>query len=103
MKRVKLMLLSFCVLAAVAGALAFKAKGTLKFCYVAANTSGPDFCKDNGTIKKCPTETIKGNTTTGQFFFCTTPTTGNSSSPCAVSGIDKDCGATSVQSTTTEP
>jgi cytochrome oxidase Cu insertion factor (SCO1/SenC/PrrC family) len=98
MKRVKLMLLSFCVLAAVGGALAFKAKGTLNFCYATANVVGPDFCKDNGVVKKCIDHTIKGKTTTQNFWFCTTPTVVGSD-PCPAT---LDCGLISVKSTTTE-
>jgi len=95
MKRVKLMLLSFCVLGAVGGALAFKAKGTSEYCYTTPDAQSP-FC-----AKKCPAHTIKGKNVP-IAFFCTTPTTNDPNSPCAINNVVLDCGSTSVKTTTTE-
>jgi len=97
MKKVKLMLLSFSVLAVVAGALAFRAKGTRDMCYAAKNPS-PPFC---GTIlmpKACPNRTTKGSFLSGTPPICTAPTSGNSSSPCT----NVNCLFDSVEFTTTE-
>lgn len=95
MKKVKLMLLSFCVLAIVAGALAFKSKGNLKFCYAAVETSSP-FCGTEQSPKACPNYTSRG--ASGSTFLCTTPTTGNIGSECS----NVNCSTISVQTTTTE-
>jgi hypothetical protein len=98
MKRVKLMLLSFSVLAVVAGALAFNAKGTTDMCY-AATVAGPNYCGTTLSPKSCPTRTTKGDFKSGATFVCTAPTSGNSNSPCT----NVNCDITSYESTTTEP
>jgi hypothetical protein len=96
MKKVKLMLLSFFVLAIVAGALAFNAKGSVEMCY-AATSPGPDFCGTTLLPKACPNRTTKGNF--GSSFVCTAPTSGIFQRPCT----NVNCDITSYESTTTEP
>ena len=95
MKKVKLMLLSFCVLAIVAGALAFKSKGSLKFCYAAVETSFP-FCGTEQNPKACPNFANKVGP--GTTWLCITPTSGNVGSECT----NLNCSTISVQSTVTE-
>lgn len=46
MKKIKIMLLSFALLAVVGGALAFKAKFNQPICYTTTTVSG-DFCEEN--------------------------------------------------------
>jgi hypothetical protein len=93
MKKVKLMLLSLSVLAVVAGALAFTAKGNLKFCTAAIEGSSP-FCN-----KACPTYVTTLTTVAPNTFICTAPTSNNSDFPCKVGGNplngDISCGTNS--------
>jgi len=96
MKKVKLMLLSFCVLAVVAGALAFKSKGTLEFCWNTPNPFSP-FCGTIQNPKVCPNHTIIGKSHLTNRL-CTAPTTGIAGSPCT----NVICGTQSVLSTPVE-
>ena len=98
MKRVKLMLLSFCILAVVAGALAFKAKGTLDFCTAPTKSINPTLaCPSNYA---CPTENTKLLANDGAFI-CTAATSGFAATPCKVNGNPSGatilCGTTSAQ------
>jgi len=96
MKKVKLMLLSFSVLAVVAGALAFNVKGTRDMCY-AATSGTSNFCGTTSSPKACPNRTLKGGFLSGTTFICTTTTSGDSNNPCNV-----NCLTTSYESTTIE-
>lgn len=75
MKKVRLMLLSFTVLATVGAALAFNANGLVRFCTAAIvnNSCINVFCANDRT----------GNhDSTFGLWMCTTPTSGNVTNPC---------------------
>jgi len=79
MKKAKIMLLSIALVAVVGGALAFKAKGTLKYCYTFATQPG-----GSGTPFVCPAAPqacVYGTFTDVNIqvptTICTTPTGGN--------------------------
>lgn len=90
MKKIKLMLLSFALLAAVGGALAFNAKGLERFC-----TANPNA---NGTCPHaCPSDRT-GNFRSGSPWMCTTPTSGIVVTPCRnASGATLPCNTASVE------
>ena len=97
MKKVKLMLLSFCVLAIVAGALAFKSKGSTQFCYAEPDASSP-FCGTILSPKSCPNHTTIGRSHSTRNL-CTAATNGAATGD-KCSGVN--CGTESVLSTTSE-
>ena len=73
MKKLKVMLLSFALVAVVGGALAFNAKKGSSYCTAATNTSGA-FCP---TTKSCPTLiTAKKIVSTGTFICTADPVAG---------------------------
>jgi len=90
MKKVKLMLLSFTVLATVGGVLAFNVKGPLRFCTAATvnNSCINVFCANDKT----------GSLHSGSPWMCTTPTSGLIFNPCKnSSGTTLPCNTASVQ------
>jgi hypothetical protein len=81
MKKMKIMLLSFAILAIVGGALAFKAKNTQSYCTALPEANGS--CSVGGSVKACPGGTGSAQiqlTTAAQgtrFTYCyTTPLNG---------------------------
>lgn len=82
MKKLRIMLLSLVVLAAVGGALAFKAKFDTQYCTtLPIEVAGQLTCPADIGICK----TTLSTTTTDVNFnkFCTTITNGNPAAPCA--------------------
>ena len=90
MKKVKLMLMSLCVLAVVAGALAFTARTSTHMCtaaYDTVNNTCPTTCPSFRKLK------TSGNGT----FICTAATVSSGSDECNNGGVIAQCNATSVQ------
>jgi hypothetical protein len=77
MKKMKIMLLSFALLAIVGGALAFRAKTTIAYCTAEVEESGPA-CKINSVNKACPNRIFLTTAAgTPRFTYCyTTPVAG---------------------------
>lgn len=74
MKRVKIMLMSFALLAVVAGALAFKAKFVSDYCTTTAvqNAQGQFTCPAGNLCTTTPMLS-RQEATIGGTLFCTTP------------------------------
>jgi hypothetical protein len=77
MKKTKIMLLSFALLAILGGALAFKAKVPIAYCTADLEPNAP-FCKVNNVNKACPNRvTLSSAAGTPRFTYCyTTPVAG---------------------------
>ena len=83
MKKLKIMLLSFALLAIVGGALAFKARFASLYCTAPVNPAGQQangFCTSQGTnVKTCPhiyaatTDNSLGLGNIGFFCYTTAP------------------------------
>jgi hypothetical protein len=98
MKKMKIMLLSFALLAIVGAALAFRAKGETAFCTADVEPSGA-LCKVDGVStnanKACPIRinlTTQAGTETPRFTYCyTTPVAGRTDCLNAAGSADLLC------------
>jgi len=80
MKKMKIMLLSFALLAIVGGALAFKAMGAIAYCTADPEAGNACIVSGQSTNKACPNRTFLTNQLGGngnRFTYCyTTPLAG---------------------------
>jgi len=94
MKKMKIMLLSFALLAIVGGALAFKAKGHIAYCTADPESGNACIVSGQTANKACPNRIILTNQVGGtqtRFTYCyTTPVAGRSDCKDA-SGADLLC------------
>ena len=90
MKKLKLMLLSFTVLAIVGGALAFNVKGPQRFCTAAL--------VNNSCLNVACANDRTGSNNSMFPLICTTPTSGLIFTPCKNAfGTALQCNAASVR------
>jgi uncharacterized membrane protein len=91
MKKMKIMLLSFALLAVVGSALAFKAKFTKNYC-TADPEASPNFCKIAGLNKACPNIVQLTTAPVQTNFYCyTTPIAGRTDCKKADGVTDLQC------------
>jgi hypothetical protein len=96
MKKIKIMLLSFALLAIIGSALSFKAKFTKNYC-TADLEGSPNFCKISGLNKICQNYVQLTTAPPQSNFYCyTTPLLGRSDCKKADGMSDLQCNATTT-------